>query len=116
MKHKGKFKQWFNVFLVISGAWQGYKSKAYRVSNHHPKLQPKKFSRTRDISNFPTQGWADTAFYTSNWNRTYTHGCLAVVLQIAVKWTSTNSYHTVLKYIKVIYKKNIVTKCNTFES
>ena len=26
------------------------------VSNHHLKLQSKKFSRTRDIPNFPTQG------------------------------------------------------------
>ena len=73
-KHKGNFRQWFNVFLVISEAWQGYESKAYVVSNHHLKLQPKKFSRTRDIWHFPTQGWADTAFYTSNWNRTYTFG------------------------------------------
>ena len=39
-------------------------------SNHNLKLQCKKFSRTRDIPNFPTQGWADTAFYTSNWNGT----------------------------------------------
>ena len=28
MKHKGNFKQWFNVFLVISEASQGYESKA----------------------------------------------------------------------------------------
>ena len=54
---QGNFKQWFNVFLVISEAWQGYELKAYGVSNHHPKLQPKKFSKTRDIPNFPTQGW-----------------------------------------------------------
>ena len=27
-KHKGNFKQWFNVFLVISEASQGYESKA----------------------------------------------------------------------------------------
>ena len=56
------FKQWFNVFLVISEAWQGYDSKAYGVLNHNLKLQCKKFSRTRDIPNFPTQGWAGTAF------------------------------------------------------
>ena len=71
MKHKGNFKQWFNVFVVISEAWKGYESKAYGVSNHYLKLRPKKFSRTRDIPNFPTQGWGDTAFYTSNWNLTY---------------------------------------------
>ena len=45
--------------------------KAYGVSNHNLKLQSKKFSRTRDICNFPTQGWADTAFYTHNWSETY---------------------------------------------
>ena len=65
------FTQWFNVFLVISEAWQGYKSKAYWVSNHNLKLQPKKLSRTRDIPNFPTQGWADTAFYTCKQSETY---------------------------------------------
>ena len=41
------------------------------VSNYHSRLQPKKLSRTRDIWNFPTKGWADTAFYTSYWIRTY---------------------------------------------
>ena len=75
MQHNGNFKQWFNVFLVPSEAWQGYKLKAYGVSNHHLKLQSKKFSRTRDIPNFPTQGWADTAFYASNWNGTYVFYC-----------------------------------------
>ena len=56
MKHKGNIKQWFNVFLVISEAWQGYESKALVVSNHHLKLLPKKFSSTWNIPNFPTQG------------------------------------------------------------
>ena len=28
MKHKGNFKQWFNVFLVISETSEGYESKA----------------------------------------------------------------------------------------
>ena len=28
MKHKGNFKQLFNVFLVIYEEWQGYESKA----------------------------------------------------------------------------------------
>ena len=65
------FKQWFNVFLIIFEAWQGYDSKAYGVSNHHLKLQSKNVSRSRDIRNFPTQGWADTAFCTSNWSETY---------------------------------------------
>ena len=55
MKYKGNFKQWFNVFLVISEASQGYESKTYGVSNHHLQLQPKKFSRMWDIQNFPTQ-------------------------------------------------------------
>ena len=71
MQCNGNFKQLFNVFLVISEAWQGYESKAYVVSNHNLKLQSKKLSRTRDIPNFPTQGWADTAFYTRNWSETY---------------------------------------------
>ena len=31
----------------------------------------RKVSRTRDIPNFPTQGWADTAFCTRNWSETY---------------------------------------------
>ena len=71
MQCNGNFNQWFNVFLVISEAWQGYELKAYGVSNHNLKLQSKKFSRTRDIPNFPAQGWADTALYTSNWSVTY---------------------------------------------
>ena len=71
MQCNGNFKQLFNIFLIICEAWQGYETKAYGVSNHHLKLQSKKFSRTRDIPNFPTQGWVDTAFYTSNWNETY---------------------------------------------
>ena len=62
MKHKQNFKQWFNVFLAIFEAWQGYELKAWVVSKHHSKWQPKKLSRTGDISNFPTQGWADTTF------------------------------------------------------
>ena len=75
MKYKGNFKQW--IFLVISDASQGYESKALVVFNHHPQLQPKKLSRTRDIPNFPTQGWADTAFYTRNWNLTYLFECIS---------------------------------------
>ena len=70
------FKQWFNVFLIISEAWQGYDSKAYGVSNHNLKLQCKKFNRTRDIQNFPTQGWADTAFCTRKRSETYTYSKL----------------------------------------
>ena len=60
-----------NIFLIISEAWQGYELKAYGVLNHNLKLQPKKLSRTGDIPNFPTQGCADTAFYTSNRSETY---------------------------------------------
>ena len=71
MKQKVNFKQWFNVFLVISEASQGYESKAWVVFNHHPQLQPKKLSRTRDIPNFPTQGWVDTTFYKRNGSETY---------------------------------------------
>ena len=41
IERNGKFKQWFNVFLVISEAWQGYELKAYGVSNHYLKLQCK---------------------------------------------------------------------------
>ena len=65
------FKQWFNVFLIISEVWQGYDSKAYGVSNHNLKLQCKKFNRTRDIRNFPTQGWGDTAFCARKRSETY---------------------------------------------
>ena len=71
MQCNGNFKQWFNIFLIISEVWQGYESKAYGVSNHNLKLQSKKLSRTRDIPNFPTQGWADTAFCTRNRSETY---------------------------------------------
>ena len=70
MQCNGNFKQWFHIFLIISEAWQGYESKAYGVSNHNLKLQSKKLSRTRDIPNFPTQGWADTAFCMRNWSET----------------------------------------------
>ena len=65
------FKQWFNVFLIISEVWQGHDSKAYGVSNHNLKLQCKKFSGTRDIPNFPTQGWEGTAFCTRKRSETY---------------------------------------------
>ena len=51
--------------------WQGYDSKAYGVSNHNLKLQCKKFNRTRDIRDFPTQGWADTTFCTRKRSETY---------------------------------------------
>ena len=71
MQSNGNFKQWFNVFLVISEAWQGYELKAYGVSTHYLKLQCKKLSRTRDISNFPTQGWAGTAFCMRKQSETY---------------------------------------------
>ena len=71
IEHNANFKQWFNVFLVISEASQGYESKAYGVLNHNLKLQSPKVNRTRDICNFPTQGWGDTAFCTRNWSETY---------------------------------------------
>ena len=71
MQCNGNFKQWFNIFLIISEAWQRYESKVYGVLNHNLKLQSKKLSRTRDIPNFPTQGWVDTAFYMCNWSETY---------------------------------------------
>ena len=71
MQCNGNFKQWFNMFLIISEAWQGYESNAYGVSNHNLKLQSKKLSRTRDIPNFPTQGWADTIFCTHKRSETY---------------------------------------------
>ena len=71
IEHNVNFKQWFNVFLIISAVWQGYDSKAYGVLNHNLKLQCKKFNRTRDIQNFPTQGWADTAFCMRKWSETY---------------------------------------------
>ena len=82
------FEQWFNVFLVIFEAWQGFELKAYGVSKHNLKLQSKKFSRARDIPNFPTQGWADTAFCTSNWSETYRWGGNASAGQIAIVYPS----------------------------
>ena len=74
----------FNIFLIISEAWQGYESKTYGVSNHHLNLQSKNFSRSRDIRNFPTQGLADTAFYTRNWSETYKWGqnCISAIIVI----------------------------------
>ena len=71
IERNANFKQWFNVFLIISEAWQGYDSEAYGVLNHNLKLQCKKFNRTRDIQNFPTQGWADTAFCMRKRSKTY---------------------------------------------
>ena len=71
IEHNVNFKQWFNVFLIISEASQGYELKAYGVSNHNLKLQSKQLNRTRDICNFPTKGWADTAFSMRNWSETY---------------------------------------------
>ena len=72
-------------FSVISEAWQGYELKAYGVLNHNLKLQCKKFSRTRDIPNFPTQGWAGTAFCTRKRSETYlkakTDVCCTYVVQ-----------------------------------
>ena len=87
MQCNGNFKQWFNVFLVISEAWQGYESKAYGVSNHHLKLQSKRFSRTRDIPNFPTQGWGDTAFTTNNSNGTFSFSNYHLLLVNYKIWT-----------------------------
>ena len=37
IERNANFKQWFNVFLIISEAWQGYDSKAYVVLNHNLK-------------------------------------------------------------------------------
>ena len=79
------FKQWFNVFLVITEAWQGYELKAYGVLNHNLKLQCKKLSRTRDIPNFPTQGWAGTAFCTRKRSETYINQGIRVQIRISGK-------------------------------
>ena len=79
MQCNGNFKQWFNIFLIISEAWQGYELKAYGVSNNNLQLQSKKLSRTRDIPNFSTQGWADTAFCTRKRSETYAVHCFEVV-------------------------------------
>ena len=75
-KKSKPLKQLFDA--LVSEAWQSYESKAYGVSNHHLKLESKKFSRTRDIPNFQTQGWLDTAFDGSNWIETYIKGLLAM--------------------------------------
>ena len=58
-------------FLSFLKHDKGMNRKFMEFLNHNLKLQSTKFSRTRDIPNFPTQGWADTAFYTSNWSETY---------------------------------------------
>ena len=81
-----------NVFLIISEVWQGYDSKAYGVSNHNLKLQCKKFNRTRDIRNFPTQGWADTAFCTRKRSETYIY--YAFSLRMSFFNTCSESFHT----------------------
>ena len=88
IERNANFKQWFNVFVVISEACQGYDSKAYGVLNHNLKLQCKKFSRTRDIPNFPTQGWAGTAFCTRKRSETYPfyHQFLIIVSQVTQAW------------------------------
>ena len=66
------FRNFTNLkILIISEVWQGYDSKAYGVSNNNLKLQCKMQNRTRDIRNFPTQGWADTAFCTRKRSKTY---------------------------------------------
>ena len=78
MKCKGNFKQWFNVFLVISEASQGCELKAFEITfeNYHPKsaVEPEIVISDYLCYNlcFPTQDWADTVFYTSFWERTYT--------------------------------------------
>ena len=95
------FKQWFNIFLIISEVWQGYESKAYGVSNHNLKLQSKKLSRTRDIPNFPTQGWAGTAFCTRKRSETYIYSPL--------------KYSQTLIYIYIYIQSNLDTiklKCS----
>ena len=94
MQCNGNFKQWFNIFLIISEAWQGYESKAYGVSNHNLKLQSKKLSRTRDIPNFPTQGWADTAFCTRNWSETYMYVNLLNAKKKVESWIQKTSVVT----------------------
>ena len=90
MQCNGNFKQLFNAFLVISEAWQEYESKAEVVLNHHLQWQPKMFSRMWDIPNFPTQGWADTAFYASNWNGTYINCYLHVKTSMHIETKSLN--------------------------
>ena len=102
------FKQWFNVFLVICEAWQGYELKAYGVSNHNLKLQFKKFRRTRDIPNFPTQCWADTAFYTSNWNGTYPNGKLISYRLACEKFgLDLMRYNSIISAIPLWWKKGL---------
>ena len=113
MQCNGNFKQWCNVFLVISEAWQGYESKAYGVSKHHLKLQSKKFSRTRGIPNFPTQGWADTPFYTSNWNDTYMN---LLDYSRHDKWNTPKPYFVVPTGVSVIeHKHNMKRFWNEFD-
>ena len=98
MQCNGNFKQWFNIFLIPSEAWQGYESKAYGVSNHNLKLQSRKLSRTRDNPNFPTQGWADTAFCTRKRSETYTFS------------------ETRISFTLLIQNTNITPKCAPFSN
>ena len=42
IERNANFKQWFNVFLIISEAWQGYDLKAYGVSKPQSKVTMQK--------------------------------------------------------------------------
>ena len=59
----------------------------------------KVLSRTRDISNFPTQGWADTTFYMRNWSETY-QNCIYAILKI---FKLTPIYALLIYQIQLIY-------------
>ena len=109
MQCNGNFKQWFNIFLIISEAWQGYESKAYEVPNHNLKLQSKKLSRTRDIPNFPTQGWADTTFYTRNWSETYMIGQISKVASVII--TIRNSSCRKVMFSQAFVKNSVHGGC-----
>ena len=67
--------------------------KAYGVSNHNLKLQSKKLSRTRDIPNFPTQGWADTAFCTRKRSETYLSSYISGIVTLIC--FSNTTYHLI---------------------
>ena len=101
--------------------------RAYGVSNHNLKLQCKKFNRTRDIRNFPTQGWADTAFCTRKQSETYVlYGkqCLemktfskgAFPSQTAIYLVKKNIWHYLTGLFHLHYLSYYTFHCGVYES
>ena len=87
----------FNCLWSITRVWI-----ESLVPDHFSKLQHKKLSRTRDILcrtrdivNFPTQGCADTTFYTIYWEESY-----------GICWVSTEAMGNCMGVIEHIISSN----------